>query len=31
LKEWLTGSISLNVARRANVPVLLAHEGDISF
>lgn len=31
LKEWLTGSISLNVARRARVPVLLAHEGDISF
>lgn len=31
LKEWLTGSISLNVARRAKVPVLLAHEGDVSF
>lgn len=31
LKEWLTGSISLNVARKAKVPVLLAHEGDISF
>src|SRR3990172_598798 len=31
LKEWLTGSISLNVARKAKVPVLLAHEEDISF
>jgi nucleotide-binding universal stress UspA family protein len=31
LREWFTGSISLNVARRASVPVLLAHEGDISF
>lgn len=31
LKEWLTGSISLNVARRAKVPVLLTHEEDISF
>jgi nucleotide-binding universal stress UspA family protein len=31
LKEWLTGSISLNVARKAKVPVLFAHEGDISF
>jgi nucleotide-binding universal stress UspA family protein len=31
LKEWLTGSISLNVARKAKVPVLLAHEGDVSF
>lgn len=25
LKEWLTGSISLNVARKAPVPVLLSH------
>lgn len=31
LKEWLTGSISLNVARKAKVPVVLAHEEDISF
>ncbi|MBI4745334.1 MAG: universal stress protein [Deltaproteobacteria bacterium] len=31
LKEWLTGSISLNVARMARVPVLFAHEGDVSF
>ncbi len=31
LKEWLTGSISLNVARRAKMPVLLAHEEDVSF
>lgn len=31
MKEWLTGSISMNVARRTKVPVLLAHEGDISF
>ena len=31
MKEWLTGSISMNVARMAMVPVLLAHEGDISF
>ncbi len=31
LKEWLTGSISLNVARRAKVPVVLAHEEDVSF
>lgn len=25
LKEWLTGSVSLNVARKAGVPVLLVH------
>lgn len=31
LKEWLTGSISLNVVRKAKVPVLLAHEKDVSF
>lgn len=31
LKEWLTGSISLNVARKARVPVMMAHEGDVSF
>lgn len=31
LKEWLTGSISLNVARKAKVPVVLAHEEDVSF
>ncbi len=31
MKEWLTGSISLNVVRKASVPVLLAHQRDITF
>lgn len=31
LKEWLTGSISLNVVRKAKIPVILAHEKDIAF
>lgn len=31
LKEWLKGSISMNMARKANVPVLITHEGDVSF
>lgn len=29
LREWLTGSISLNVLRRSKVPVLLAHQKDV--
>lgn len=31
LKEWLTGSISINVVRKASVPVILVHQQDVAY